>query len=105
MANLYLDGDPASDSTRRQLERLLRQEAEPRRPRRWGWLAFLTAGGTWALWRMSRRMARRSLPRTSTTLSQPPAAGARAAGSRGVGPHAPSVEGISPLGAARAAAA
>jgi hypothetical protein len=51
--DLYFDGDPATDSRRRHLERVLKDEA-PRR--RWPWVVALVAGGgAWALWRALQR--------------------------------------------------
>jgi hypothetical protein len=41
MADYYLEGDPAIDSTRRHLERVLNQP----KARRWPWLAAMLAGG------------------------------------------------------------
>jgi hypothetical protein len=51
--DLYFDGDPAEDSRRRHLERVLK--GEPLR-RKWPWILALAAGGgAWALWRATRR--------------------------------------------------
>jgi len=53
--NIYFSGDPAHDSARRHLERVL---SEPQ-PKRWPMLAALFAGGTaLTLWRV--RQTRRS---------------------------------------------
>ncbi len=53
---VYFDGDPATDSTRRRLERILKDE-QPRR--RWPWIiAGLTAAAAWYLW--PRRPAERA---------------------------------------------
>jgi hypothetical protein len=50
MGDVYFDGDPAVDSSRRHMERVLK--GEPRR--RWPWLvAAVGGGGLWALWRMA----------------------------------------------------
>jgi hypothetical protein len=46
---VYFEGDPAVDSRRRHMERVLK--GAPRR--RWPWVAALLAGGgAWALWRV-----------------------------------------------------
>jgi hypothetical protein len=53
---VYFDGDPATDSARRHMERVLKQ---PESAPRWPWvLAALGSGGVWALWRMGRDAAR-----------------------------------------------
>ena len=53
---VHFDGDPATDSARRRLERVLKSE-EP--PPRWPWiLAALGGGGVWLLWRLGRVTAR-----------------------------------------------
>ena len=51
---VYFEGDPAVDSPRRHLERVLKGDP-PRR--RWPWIAAAVAGGSgaWALWRLFRR--------------------------------------------------
>ena len=50
--HIYFEGDPAQDSARRHLERVLKQQ--PRR--RWPFLAGLFAGGTaLTLWRIRQR--------------------------------------------------
>ena len=50
---VFLEGDPETDSARRQMERLLKGDA-PRR--KWPWVVALVAGGgSYALWRMMRR--------------------------------------------------
>ena len=52
---VYFEGDPATDSRRRHLERVLKEGA-PRR--RWPWVVALVAGGgAWALWRVMHRGA------------------------------------------------
>jgi hypothetical protein len=49
---IYFSGDPAQDSARRHLERVLAQPQQ----RRWPFLAALFAGGTvFTLWRMRQR--------------------------------------------------
>jgi hypothetical protein len=53
---LHFDGDPATDSARRRLERVLKS---PEPPPRWPWiLAALGGGGVWLLWRVGRGRAR-----------------------------------------------
>lgn len=54
MGDLYFEGDPATDSTRRRLERVLKEESRPR----WPWLAALAAGGTAYLWWQVRKRRR-----------------------------------------------
>jgi hypothetical protein len=49
MANLFFEGDPATDSTRRHLQRVL----NPPRPRTFG-LALVIGGSAWGLWRLIR---------------------------------------------------
>lgn len=54
--NVYFDGDPRTDSTRRHMERVLKA---PEQARRWPWvLAGLGSGGVWLLWRLGRATAR-----------------------------------------------
>jgi hypothetical protein len=49
--DVYLDGDPNAESTRRHMERVLSGNAPPR----WPWLLGLVAGGAaLAFWRMRR---------------------------------------------------
>ena len=53
---LYFDGDPATDSARRHMERVLKT---PDTPRRWPWVvAALGSGSVWLLWRWGRAQAR-----------------------------------------------
>jgi hypothetical protein len=54
VGDLYFEGDPATDSTRRRLERVLKEESRPR----WPWLAALAAGGTAYLWWQVRKRRR-----------------------------------------------
>ena len=50
--DLHFDGDPSTDSTRRQLERIMKDDA----PRRWPWLAAVAAGSTALMfWQIRRR--------------------------------------------------
>jgi hypothetical protein len=48
--DLYFDGDPAEDSSRRHLERVIKG-GPPRR--RWPWVMALVAGGAWTAWRLT----------------------------------------------------
>ena len=53
MGDLYFDGDPAVDSSRRHMERVLKGEPRPK----WPWLAAaIGGGGLWALWRMAEQL-------------------------------------------------
>jgi hypothetical protein len=53
---VYFEGDPATDSARRHMERVLKGE-RPRR--RWPWLiAALGGAGVWFLWRSGRESQR-----------------------------------------------
>ena len=50
--DLYFNGDPATDSTRRHLERVLK---EPARHRRWPWVVgSLAAVAAWYFWPRGR---------------------------------------------------
>lgn len=49
--DLYFDGDPAEDSSRRHLERVIK--GTPAR-RRWPWVMAILAGGALTAWRMSQ---------------------------------------------------
>src|SRR6185436_8200732 len=66
MDELYLEGDPATDSTRRHLERVL---AAHDRPRRGPWITAAVAGaaalGVWQ-WRRNRRPSRPVEPAASS---------------------------------------
>lgn len=54
--NVYFDGDPETESTRRHMERVLKA---PERARRWPWvLAALGSGGVWLLWHLGRTSVR-----------------------------------------------
>jgi hypothetical protein len=62
--DLYLDGDPDTESTRRHMERVLKGEQR----RRWTWLLGALAGGTAiAFWRLRRA--------SKADASAPPRAG------------------------------
>lgn len=50
MADIYFEGDPAVDSSRRHMERVLMGEP-PRR--KWPFVLAALGGGLWALWRMA----------------------------------------------------
>jgi hypothetical protein len=57
--HIYFAGDPAQDSARRHLERVLTQP----QPRRWQFLAALFAGGTaFTVWRVRKRRRERPTP-------------------------------------------
>ena len=56
MGDVYFEGDPAVDSSRRHMERVLKGEPTGRK-----WPLILTAlagGGLWALWRVAAEGAR-----------------------------------------------
>ena len=54
--SVHFDGDPATDSARRHMERVLKA---PEAKRRWLWLlATLGSGGVWLLWQGGRAAAR-----------------------------------------------
>lgn len=54
MDELHFEGDPATDSTRRRLERVLKDKEPPRSE--WRWVAALAAGATALLfWQLRRR--------------------------------------------------
>lgn len=56
MSDVYFEGDPATDSARRQMERLLKQPEPP--PPRWPWIvAALGSGGLWMMWKLGRAAA------------------------------------------------
>ena len=51
---VYFDGDPATDSARRHMERVLKGEPK----RRWPWvLAALGSGAVWTLYRLGSAAA------------------------------------------------
>ena len=53
---LHFDGDPATESARRHMERVLKN---PETPSRWPWVvAALGSGSVWLLWRLGRARAR-----------------------------------------------
>lgn len=53
--SVYFEGDPATDSARRRMERLLKSQ-EP--PPRWPWIvAALGSGGLWMMFRWGRAVA------------------------------------------------
>jgi hypothetical protein len=57
---VHFDGDPATDSARRHMERVLKS---PERSPRWPLvLAALGSGGVWMLWRWGRAAARSTSP-------------------------------------------
>jgi hypothetical protein len=69
---LYFEGDPATDSTRRHLQRVLGSS----QPRRWGMALVLAGGGAWGFWRLVRAV-RSPRPADSPNASEPPAVPAR----------------------------
>jgi hypothetical protein len=69
--DVYLDGDPGVDSTRRHMERVLKGSPGTRR---WPWFAAVLGGGSlWMLWRVGQGAAR-----GNETSKDAPAAGTRA---------------------------
>ncbi len=63
MNDYYFDGDPAVDSTRRHLQRVL--EGQP--SRRWPWVVAAVAGGAaFAFWRMRSHRSKQAQPETTT---------------------------------------
>jgi hypothetical protein len=67
--NVYFDGDPATESARRHLERVLNA---PEPAPRWPWvLAALGSGAVWLLWQ-SGRVARGSAPESQAGKTQDP---------------------------------
>ena len=55
MSDVYLEGDPATDSARRHMERVLKEQPKARR---WPWvLAALGTAGVWFVWRSGRDVA------------------------------------------------
>jgi len=68
MDDYYFDGDPAVDSTRRHLERVL----QGRQTRRWPWLVAALAGGAaFTFWRFRARRVRP--PETDSDAAPAPA--------------------------------
>jgi hypothetical protein len=64
---VHFEGDPATDSARRHLERVL---TNPEPSRRWPWmLAALGSGGAWFMWRRSRSAARKKDTPNRKTLT------------------------------------
>jgi hypothetical protein len=54
---VHFEGDPATDSARRRMERVLKAQ-EP--ASRWAWIAAALGGsGVWLLWHWGRAAARR----------------------------------------------
>lgn len=67
MGDYYFDGDPAVDSTRRHLERVL----QGRPPRRWPWVVAALAGGAaLAVWRIRSHRAKPRQKQESTDDDQ-----------------------------------
>jgi len=66
--NLYFEGDPRTDSTRRHMERVLTNQE---RPRRWPWvLAAMGSGSVWLIWRLGRAAMRAREHSTSGGISE-----------------------------------
>jgi hypothetical protein len=62
MTQYFFDGDPATDSTRRHLERVLKQPQK----HRWTWVAAMVAGGAvFTFWRSRRRPQKPPAARSS----------------------------------------
>jgi hypothetical protein len=61
--DVHFDGDPATDSTRRRLERVLKEETSPR----WPWFAAFAAGGTALLFWQIRKRRRNGNGSSSTS--------------------------------------
>ena len=69
MGDLYFDGDPAVDSSRRHMERVLKGESRSR----WPWLAAaIGGGGLWALWRMAEQLRLDKERAAASPPEQPP---------------------------------
>ena len=67
--HIYFAGDPAQDSARRHLERVLSQP----QPRRWPLLAAIFAGGTaFTLWRVRQNRRKRANGDGPSPTSQDP---------------------------------
>jgi hypothetical protein len=65
---LYFDGDPATDSARRHLERVLK---EPERRRRWPWVgAGVMAAAAWYFWPRGTREERPSDETSGSTKAR-----------------------------------
>jgi len=61
--SVYFEGDPATESSRRHMERVLRGEPGPRK---WPWLlAAVAGGGLFALWRAAGQAHQEDAPRTA----------------------------------------
>jgi hypothetical protein len=69
MGDLHFDGDPETDSTRRRLERVMKEE----RPRSWWpWKTALLAGGTaFVWWQLNRRKPRKDGDGTNAATTSP----------------------------------
>ena len=71
MDDLHFEGDPATDSTRRRLERILKEESPPR----WPWMAALAAGGTaFLFWQVRKRRRNGNVVEQGQPTNRPPSA-------------------------------
>jgi hypothetical protein len=71
--SVYFEGDPATDSSRRHMERVLKGEPT----RKWPWLlAAVASGGLFALWRVAGQ-AQPAEPAAADTSSPQQGAAAR----------------------------
>ncbi len=69
MSDYYFEGDPAVDSTRRHLERVL----QGRQTRHWPWLVAALAGGAaFAFWRIRSRRVKPSDEAADTAVVHTP---------------------------------
>jgi hypothetical protein len=78
--DLHFDGDPATDSARRHMERVLKGEPT----RKWPWIvAALGGGGLWMLFRVGGDVARtRTAPSDDAGSQTPSKPAPETAGSR-----------------------
>jgi hypothetical protein len=73
--DIYFDGDPETDSARRHLERLLKED-KPRR--KWPWIAAGLAGAAaWYFWPRAAAPAPPAAPDTGASSTGTPSTGAQ----------------------------